>query len=184
MAYRSGTYVAFHAAGTSNPTASDMRYYGTLKMWREHDGLDFNWTDSHEKVAAIRDSSSKLRLRTVLSGRLRNSKNMVLIVTQDTRLDTDWVPFEIGYAVDTCAIPIIAAYPDYTYIQAPAELSPLWPKALADRIWAKTARVIHVPFKLEPLKDAIGQFTHDSMPNTSLNYYTREAYASFGISIP
>jgi len=158
-----------------------MKYYRTLTMWHEHDAIDFRLIDSHEKAASVRDRSTRLRLRTVLSERLRNSKNMVLIVTEDTRLDADWVPFEIAYAVDTCAIPIIAAYPHYDYIQAPAELSPLWPGALADRIRTNTARVIHVPFKREPLKDAISQFSHDSMPSSSLSYYSHEAYASFGI---
>lgn len=185
MAYRSGTYVAFHAAGTSDPTVSDMKYYRMLTAWHEHDGIEFRLIDSHEKAAAVRDGSSKDRLKTVLSERLRNSRNMVLILTDATRLDADWVPFEISYAVDTCELPIIAAYPNYEYIQAPAELAALWPKALADRIWAETAHVIHMPFKREPLKDAVGQFSHDALPKgIGLGVYSREAYASFGIAIP
>ncbi len=184
MAYRSGTYVAFHAGGTSDPTASDIKYYRMLTAWHEHDGVDFRLIDSHEK-AAVRDSSSKARLRTVLSERLRNSKNMVLILTATTRNDVDWVPFEITYAVDTCEIPIIAAYPDYTSILAPARLASLWPAALADRINSGTAHVIHVPFKCEPIKDAIGQFSHEVFPpGGGLGHYSRDAYASFGISIP
>jgi len=27
MAYHNGTYVAFHAGGTTDPTASDIKYY-------------------------------------------------------------------------------------------------------------------------------------------------------------
>src|SRR5713101_1705961 len=119
MTYRTGTYVAFHAAGTSDPTASDMKYYNLLRAWHEDDDCDFHFVNSHDKAAAVRDSSSKQRLRDVLAERLRNSKNMILILGKTTRFDTDWVPFEITYAVDTCEIPIIAAYPAYAYIRNP-----------------------------------------------------------------
>jgi hypothetical protein len=184
MAYRSGTYVAFHAAGTANPLFSDMKYYRMLTAWHEHDGIDFRLINSHEKAAAVRDSSSKDRLRTVLAERLRNSKNMVLILTRTTRQDTDWVPFEISYAVDQCKIPIIAAYPGYEAILNPVALTPLWPQALATRIRSNAAHVIHVPFKCEPIKDAIGQFSHNAFPNgNGLGIYSREAYASFGIPV-
>src|SRR5687767_10394973 len=100
MAYRSGTYVAFHAGGTSDPTASDIKYYNLLRAWKELEDVDFRFIDSHEKAGAVRDVSKKQRLRTVLSERLRNSRNMVLVVTALTQQDTDWVPFEIAYAVD------------------------------------------------------------------------------------
>jgi hypothetical protein len=93
------------------------------------------------------------------------------------------VPFEISYAVDTCEIPIIAAYPNYDYILAPAQLAGFWPKTLAERISSGAARVIHIPFKRAPLTDAVSQFSHDAMPATGVNYYTREAYASFGIAV-
>ena len=164
MAYRSGTYVAFHAGGTSDPIASDIRYYRMLTAWHEHDGIEFRIVDSHEKAAAVRDSSSRARLRAVLAERLRSSKNMVVIIGQTTRFDTDWVPFEIEYAVDTCEIPIIAAYPGLDFVVAPLALAGLWPAALASRIRSGAAHVIHVPFKREPLRDAIGQFSHDNYP--------------------
>ena len=31
MAYRNGTYVAFHAGGITDPTESDIKYYNLLK---------------------------------------------------------------------------------------------------------------------------------------------------------
>jgi hypothetical protein len=135
-------------------------------------------------VAAVRDSSSRQRLRDVLAERLRNSKNMVLILGDTTRFDADWVPFEVSYAVDTCAIPIIAAYPGYEHILNLSGLASTWPPALAKRIANDTAHVIHVPFKQSVLSAAIKQFSPDSYPNgKGRACYTREAYASFGIPI-
>lgn len=181
MAYRNGTYVAFHAQGTNLPGKSDMDYYNLMKAWSAKTDDDFTMINSHDKASSVRDSSKKATLRASLQERLRNSKNMVLIIGETTRLDTDWVPFEIEQAVDIYEIPIIAVYPDYGPILEPARLSPLWPKALADRINNRTARVIHIPFKKAPLLDAISEFSHASPPNAALTYYTREAYQKWGL---
>ena len=181
MAYRNGTYVAFHAQGTNLPGKSDMDYYNLLKAWSAKTDDDFTMINSHDKASSVRNSSKKATLRASLQERLRNSRNMVLIIGQSTRLDTDWVPFEIEQAVDTYELPIIAAYPDYGPIFEPAKFSPLWPKALADRINNRTARAIHIPFKKAPLLAAIGQFGHASLPSTALSYYRREAYQQWGL---
>jgi hypothetical protein len=185
MAYRNGTYVAFHAAGTSDPTASDMKYYRLLCAWKELEDRDFAFVNSHQKAAAVRDSSSKERLRQVLAERLRNSRNMVLILGKTTRFDRDWIPWEIEYAVDTSEIPIIAVYPAYAYIQNPRSHVAEWPAALAARIRSGAAHVIHVPFKRGPLADAIQQFDHDNLPlGGGLGIYDRDSYTSWGIYIP
>jgi len=181
MAYRNGTYVAFHAQGTNLPGKSDMDYYNLMKAWSAKTDDDFTMINSHDKASSVRDSSRKSTLRNSLLERLRNSKNMVLIVGDTTRLDTDWVPFEIEQAVDTYEIPIIAAYPDYDSICAPASLSSLWPTALAGRINNQTAQVLHIAFKKAPLMDAIDRFTHDNLPGGSLIHYTREAYVNWGL---
>jgi hypothetical protein len=184
MAYRNGTYVAFHAAGTSDPAASDMKYYNLLRAWHVREESDFQFINSHEKTAAVRDSSTRETLRGRLTERLRDSKNMILILGETTRFDTDWVPFEIEYAVDECRIPIIAAYPGYEYILAPAALAPTWPRALASRISDGRAHVIHVPFKEQPLANAVSRFDYDNYPpGGGLGYYSREAYQSFGIQV-
>lgn len=184
MSYRNGTYVAFHAEGTNVPVNTDFKYYNLLKAWTEKTDDEFSMIDSHEKGGAVRDSSRRLTLELRLKERLRNSRNMVLIIGETTKNDNDWVPMEIEYAVDNCDIPIIAAYPGYEYILSPQGLSSLWPKALSDRITNGSASVIHIPFKKEPINDAISQFDHENKPKGgSLGIYSEEAYRSFGIAI-
>ena len=181
MAYRNGTYVAFHAQGTNLPGKSDMDYYNLMKAWSARTDDDFTMMNSHDKASSVRDASKKTTLRASLQERLRNSKNMVLIIGETTRLDTDWVPFEIQQAVDTYKIPIIAAYTEFTSILTPAELYQWWPKALADRINNQSARVIHIPFKKQPILDAIDQFNHNNLPQGALIYYTRETQQRWGL---
>lgn len=184
MAYRNGTYVAFHANGTNIPGESDITYYQLMRAWSARPDDDFTLVNSHEKVAAVRDTSLAVTLRRSLHERLANSKNMVLIIGETTRYDTDWVPFEIEQAVDKYEIPIIAAYVDYsTPLRNPAVLRSYWPAALAKRIDNGSASVIHIPFKKAAILDAIGQFSHNNLPSgDGLGYYNDDAYRNFGIA--
>jgi hypothetical protein len=182
MAYRNGTYIAFHAQGSTDPTDSDIKYYRLLLAWHENEDIELRLVNSHEKTAAVRDTSLKETLRNRLKERLRNSRNMVLILTDTTRNDTDWVPFEIRHAIDECEIPIIAAYPGYKSIRYPESHRHKWPTALAYRIDNGTAHVIHVPFKQEPLKEAIETFDHERYPKGGgLGRYSDDAYRSWGL---
>ncbi|RYF49041.1 MAG: hypothetical protein EOO38_08825 [Cytophagaceae bacterium] len=164
MAYRNGTYIAFHAEGSSNPTASDIKYYRMMMAWHGSDRTNFTFYNSHDKVAAVRDTSQAETIRRSLRERLDNSKSMVLIIGQRTKYDTDFVPYEISYAVDTCRIPIIATYPDQGIIRKPSALASLWPKALADRISNGAANVIHVPFHQVFPKSSIDEVGKGSFP--------------------
>jgi len=183
MAYHNGTYVAFHANGTNIPGKSDIDYYNLMKAWSAKTDDEFTMNNSHDKAAAVRDSSKKITLRASLLERLKNSKNMVLIIGKTTLLDDDWVPFEIEKAVDTYDIPIIVTYTGFeTPIRIPANLKSLWPNALATRINNGTAHAIHIPFKKAVLLDAISQFSHNAFPlGGGLGFYGDEAYKSFGI---
>lgn len=182
MAYRNGTYVAFHANGTNQPGKSDIDYYNLMKAWTAKSDDDFTMTNSHEKAYAVRDSSRKETLKASLQLRLRNSKNFVLIIGDTTKFDTDWIPFEIAQAVDRYGLPIIAAYAVYgNRILNPAALSGYWPDALASRINNNTAKVMHIPFKKLPLACAIGQFDISNQPPHGLWYYSEEAYNQWNI---
>lgn len=181
MAYRNGTYIAFHANGTNYPIDSDIKYYNLIKAWLGKDDDSFTMINSHEKTSAVRDSSKRETLARSLRERLNNSKNMVLILGQTTKNDTDWVPFEISYAVDTCKIPIIVAYIGYERISAPNELSSMWPQALSERIRNGKVSAIHVPFKKAPLQHAINNFNHNNLPGGSLGIYSNDAYKEWGL---
>ncbi len=183
MAYRNGTYIAFHANGTNVPFESDIKYYNLLKGWCGKTDDDFSFVNSHHKTSAVRDTSSKETLAKSLKERLRNSKNMVLILGPTTKFDTDWVPFEIIHAVDTFKIPIIICYTEVsTAIMNPSTLRRYWPPALAERIDNGTLNAIHIPFKKAPLSAAINQFSHNNVPlGKGLGRYSEDAYRTWGI---
>jgi hypothetical protein len=189
MAYRSGTYVAFHADNISDPTESDMKYYRLVEAWKNNNNLEIEFINSHDKANAVRDSSLRKTLQDSLLKRLRNSKNLLLIIGDTTRNDNDWIPFEISRAIDEYHLPVIAAYTGYRYIfpsfYAPNNFRSLWPTALASRIDSNTAKVIHIPFRKNPVSAAINQFgVNDEMPETPLNYYLSEVYTKWGLFNP
>lgn len=183
MAYRNGTYIAFHAEGTTDPTASDIKYFNIMKAWHEHDDIDFSFVNSHDKVSAVRDTSKKATVIASLRERLNNSKNMILIVGNRTRFDTDFVPFEISYAIDSCSLPIIVVYPNGGVITQTAPLRGLWPEALRARIDNRTARTLHIPFGQSIVDMAIRQFNLSNLPTYADTIYTVETYRRLGYSV-
>lgn len=183
MSYRNGTYIAFHAEGTPDPTASDIKYFNIMKAWHEHDDIEFKFVNSHEKTASVRDNSLKSTLRKRLAERLRNSRNFVLILGDKTKFDRDWVPFEISFAADSCKLPFIIAYTGYSVVVDPSALAELWPEALARRIWSGQIRAIHVPFQKSAVDEAIRTFNLSNLPSGSLVHWDLNSHRHFGISV-
>lgn len=184
MPRRTGTYVAFHADGVSEPTESDMKYYRLLQSWHENEHHDFSFTNSHDKTAAVRDTSLRETLRRRLLERLSMSKNFLLILGETTKFDTDWVPFEIESAIDAYDLPVVVAYTAYSAIppnSSTVELAKWWPSTLARRLSAATARTIHVPFRQKPIHAALTQFDVLEPPTWPLTFFTREAYQKWGL---
>lgn len=179
MANRTGVYVVFHAGGTTDPTASDRRYYGTLQMWDANKHHEFTFTNSHDKTNAVRDSSKKETLERALKARLNASKSVLLIATASTPQDTDWVPFEIDYAVESCGLPIIVAYPERLPSDLPVRA--FWPAALAKHVAANRVRTLHIPFLQKPIMQAIAQFSVQDLPYYAVTTYTEDTYRRWGV---
>ena len=182
MHYRTGTYVAFDGLGESDPSKSDFRYYATLQAWDANKDIDFKLTNSHEKTYAVRDDSLLATLKARICERLSQSKNMIVVLSEDTRKSGSMLSYEIEKAVDVYKLPLIIAYPGFKSILKVDRHRSVWPKVLCSRIDDGTARAIHVPFKKEPILDAIDQFTvQDSSLTNGKNYYCIEAYREWGL---
>ncbi|MCC8056881.1 TIR domain-containing protein [Cloacibacillus sp.] len=159
MANRTGTYVAFDGLGMTDPTKSDFRYYATIKAWCANSNIEFNITNSHEKTYAVRDTSSKATLYSRIQERLRASKNMLVILTSDTRYTGSVLSYEIEQAIDNYKLPLIIAYPGYTSILDVDSHKDVWPKALAERIGKAGTEAIHIAFNKDCILAAVKQFS-------------------------
>jgi hypothetical protein len=182
MAYRSGTYIAFDGLGQTNPTLSDFKYYATMQAWDSHKNIDFKYVDSHDKTCAVRDTSLRTTLESRIRERLSNSKNVVVILSGDTRKSGSMLTYEVEQAVDRYDLPLIITYVDYRVVANPSSLSTYWPNALNTRITNNSARAIHIPFIKSALLDAISQFSVNEQKQLSgsSNYYSEQAHRNFG----
>lgn len=183
MAYRNGTYVAFDGNGTTDPTKGDMKYYGLLQSWNVSNKFELNFSDSHKKTYQVKDTSSIRTLQVRLLERMKNSKNMLLIISDDTNWDRGMLNFEIEKAVEYYKIPIIVVYTGYSYILNPGALEEKWPRALYERIKNQTARCIHIPFRQKCISAAVSQFSvnnKDDQLTSPLHYYNERAYIDWG----
>lgn len=184
MANRTATYIAFDALGETNPTLSDFKYFSAIRGWSASKASTFTYVDAHEKTYAVRDDSKLETLKARIRQRLAVSKNILVILSPDTRKTGSMLSYEVQQAVDVYKIPLICAYTGYVRIFNPEkypDLTKRWPTALAQRINNKTASAIHIPFKQSAIEDAIGQFTVQSGKlKGSLQYYSAAAHDELG----
>ena len=180
MVNRTGTYFGFDGLGQTNPTKSDFKYYAKVQSWAAGKNIDFQFVNSHEKASAVRDTSKRATLEASIKQRLQASKNMVVILSKDTRKSGSMLSFEIEKAVDTYSLPLIIAYTGCNSILEPKMLSNRWPNALQTRINNGKANAIHIPFKKEAILEAIGTYTVNNPLDNPLTYYDRETQVRWG----
>lgn len=182
MANRTGTYIAFDGLGQTDPTKSDFRYYATLKAWNANNSIDFKYIDSHDKTYSVWDTSAKATLRARIQERLRASKNMLVILSSDTRKSGSELSYEIEQAVDTYKIPLIIAYVGYQVVLQPHLLSGYWPHTLSSRIGNAKGSMIHIPFAKEPIMNALPRFTvNGESINGNKICYNAQAHRNWGL---
>lgn len=75
MAYRNKTFVSF--------ASEDIRFYRLMQAWRSNDNIEFDFHDAHDLNTA-RDTSRPDTIRTRLRERLASTKQVVLLVGDDT----------------------------------------------------------------------------------------------------
>lgn len=113
MANRTGTYIAFDGLGKTNPAESDFKYYATIQAWSAGKNVDFKFVNSHDKTAAVRDTSLRSTLEARIRERLAASKNCLVILSDDTRKTGSMLSYEIERAVDKYKTPLICVYTGY-----------------------------------------------------------------------
>lgn len=181
MVNRTGTYIAFDGLGHSDPTKSDFRFYATIQGWDASNNSEFRFTNSHEKASSVRDSSKLETLQASIRQRLQASKNMLIVLSGDTRKSGSVLSWEIERAVDSYALPLIIAYTGCDFVLNPKGLSSRWPTSLATRLNNGSAKAIHVPFKQDAIFDAIQRFTvNGEKLNGSFVYYDEETHRLWG----
>ena len=118
MASRIGNYAAFYVAEPFDPgplqahAAKDFCHYNLLRAWKGKDS-SFPFNDSHRTTYNVRDNSDwETTLKPRLRERLRNSKNIVLFLSQHTS-NSKALREEINYGINDQGLPVIVIYPEF-----------------------------------------------------------------------
>lgn len=162
MSYRNGIYVAFNGCQTTDVSKSDIHYFNIMKAWNNNNSIDFKFSDSHAKTYQVRDSSAEKTLRDRLSQRMRDSKALLVIVTENTNSSESRIDWEIDQAVRVHNLPIIVAYTmkkGHLSKEAANSYYHYLPKQLAAFIRSSEASVLHIAFEKGIIKWAINNQT-------------------------
>ncbi|MBR2089475.1 MAG: hypothetical protein IJ905_03720 [Fibrobacter sp.] len=166
--HRTGNYTAFYVSepfDSSNLGANatkDFCYYRAITAWEAKDP-DFHFIDSHEKTYNVRDESSwEDTLKPRLHSRLRLSKNIILILSSNTKYSKA-LREEIDYGINTLGLPVIVIYPDFSEKndiidenkQFKLQVKKLWDKLPVFRDNMNKVATIHIPFKQALLKKCL-----------------------------
>ncbi len=119
MGNKTGNYAAFYVSSPFNESnlgaysTKDFVYYNTLRAWKGKDSF-FPFVDSHNKNYNVRDGSDwEKTLKPRLRDRLNHSKNIILFLSSETK-SSRALREEIDYGINTCELPVIIVYPDYS----------------------------------------------------------------------
>lgn len=182
MANRTGSYVAFDALGQTDPTKSDFRYYATIQAWDANKSIDFRFVDSHDKTSSVRDSSKLATLKSRIQERLRSSKNMLVLLSSDTRKSGSMLSYEIEQAVDIYKLPLIITYVDRGVVLRPDLLTGYWPNPLRTRVENGQGNMIHIPFAKATILDALPRFTvNGETIGGNQIHYSVDAHKNWGL---
>ena len=176
MAYRNGNYSAFYVSepfSESNLGAfatKDFVTYNMLRAWKGQDST-FPFNDSHNKNYNVRDGSDwESTLKPRLRERIRNSKNIILILSSVTK-NSRALREEIDYGINYQGLPVIVIYPEYSEksdiassLGIKQQIKNLWDKLPVFRDNMYKVPTLHVPYKKSLIESAL--LDSDYMINT------------------
>jgi hypothetical protein len=167
MAYRNGNYTAFYVAEPFSSSAlgahatKDFCYYNLLRSWKGDDA-SFPFVDSHSKTYNVRDGSDwELTLKPRLRERIRNSKNIVLFMSSNTK-NSRALREEVDYGINDQGLPVIVIYPGYDTKESlvnngslKQSVKDLWDNLPMFRDSMSKVPTVHVPMKKILIKEAL-----------------------------
>ncbi|PEN08733.1 molecular chaperone Tir [Longimonas halophila] len=169
MAYRNKTFVSFDS--------EDLHYYRLMCAWKENEGIDFHFLDAHDLNTA-RDTSQPKTIKRRLRERLSNTKQVVMLIGDNTRQKAarsySFLHYEVTTIVDL-EIPVVFA----NLNKCKESESHRIPKALLDRY------SMSVAFGPSIIKYALDNFPskyHDNLDSaedsqkTGPYYYKKSVY--------
>ncbi len=165
----SKNYSAFYVSEPFNESSlgahatKDFCYYSILKAWKGSDAM-YPFNNAHDTTYNVRDNSDwELTLKPRLRQRLRNSKNIILFLSDNTK-SSRALKEEVNYGINTLELPIIVVYPDFKTKEDLLNndntrfnntVTDLWNNLPIFRDSKSKVPVLHVPMNKEIIRKAL-----------------------------
>lgn len=159
-------YAAFYVAEPFSPcnlgahATPDFKHYNLLRAWKAKDS-SFPFLDAHETTYNVRDGSSwELTLKPRLRKRLNNSKNIVLILSSNTK-ESRALKEEIEYGVGELGLPLIIVYPELSNREIGSgydvgeRAMKYWEKLPCLKKVIRSVPSVHVPLEKDKIQEAL-----------------------------
>ena len=150
----------FSASSLGAHATKDFCYYNMLKAWKGSD-TSFPFNNAHDTTYNVRDNSDwESTLKPRLRLRLRNSKNIILFLSDYTK-SSRALREELDYGINILGLPIIVIYPD---LKSRGDLlkndntslnntvRALWNKLPIFRDSKSKVPVLHIPLNKETIR--------------------------------
>lgn len=166
MAYRNKTYICFDGD-------TDMKYYRLMTAWAENPKFSFDFHNAHDLNSA-RDSSQEESIKKQLRERFANSKLLVVLVGERTRLLTKFVKWEMEVAL-RLGLPIVGVN-----LNGSRSKDERCPPTISDEL------AVYVPFGMKIVEYAMENWpashvAYKKEGKTGPYYYTDQTYKNLGI---
>lgn len=167
MAYRNKTFVSF--------ASENIDQYRMMCAWRRNHNIDFDFNDAHDLNVAL-DTSHPDTIRRRLGERLSNTKQVVLLVGDDTRAIASRPARFLHYEVEVIhrlGLPVVFANLNGSRLVQRERL----PRLLTEQY------TISVSFKMKIIKYALDEFVadYDTSTKATPHYYRDTVYSSLGL---
>jgi hypothetical protein len=169
MAYRNKTFVSF--------ASEDIPSYYLMCAWRENQKIDFNFHDAHDLNTAL-DTSQSETIKAKLRERLANTKQVVMLLGNDTRLVAGRSSRFLYYEVEVIrklVLPVVFANLNKSRSAQTARM----PKALESDY---TLSVSFQPAIIkEALADWVDRYPTELKTETGPHFYKDTVYTRLGL---
>ena len=186
MAYRNGNYCAFYVSepfsesNLGESATKDFVTYNLLRAWKGNDST-FPFNDSHNKNYNVRDGSDwEFTLKPRLRERLRNSKNIILILSSITKHSIA-LNEEMDYGINIQKLPVIVIYPEFSNKNDivdnlgcfKKQITDLWDKLPKFRDSMSSVATLHIPCNKDLITSALKNtgFMVNSMTTADRYFY-------------
>lgn len=139
MSYRNKTYIIFDAD-------NDITQYRMMTAWKANEKIDFDFFDAHD-LNNLTENASEEQIKRKLRERLKNAKQAIVLVGDNTKYLYKFVRWEMEVAI-SLDLPIVAVNLDKS--NGATEKTP--------PILKDTAFFVSVPYEVKKIKYSLENF--------------------------